>query len=126
MTNETVDEEITVDCLHRHVIDNFGGCETNSFEVLSENGKQYLSMTLKVGEEYTNADYYNSPATHKNIKLTMPELVSADSKLPIPKFFSDDVYISNPEDDVIDLAVDFRFSRVESDDPDIWNYITLV
>jgi hypothetical protein len=125
LTDRVIDNELSVDQLHRHVLEDFGIYETNSYDIVTrENGKQYLSMTLRMGDDtYSECDN-NDEATPENITMYFPEM-SIGGKFIIPKSFKDEMYVMNPYDPDDSLSgegstyesieVEMRFDKVDGD-----------
>jgi hypothetical protein len=103
--------EVTCDQLYRHVIDDFGSFIPNCFDVVKENEKYYLTMTLTIDDSFDyNDDYLEQIATKENmiaafdtneydidgvLVASMDNKLSflTDGKFVIPKYFTDSVYI---------------------------------
>lgn len=130
LTDKYVDSEPTVDCLHRHVLEDFIGYATNSYEVLYVGNKQYLTMTLKLSYDSYSSEDSNLPITIDNMKLCFSEfleMISKDGKLNIPYSFEDSVYPQDPVeiDSYVDsIDVKFKFHKVS--DLDLLQYINLI
>jgi hypothetical protein len=123
LTNRVIDAEPSIDQLHRHVLEDFGYYETNSYDIVTMGKKQYLSMTLRL-DEFSYED--DDEATPENMNMYFAETVE-NGKLIIPKSFVDEMYIVNPEDDTDyeTIEVEMRFDKVDGD-IDLLQYITFV
>lgn len=127
LTDKPVNEEFTTDKLYRHSIDGFDEYETNSFAIHREENKQYLVISLRVCDNVWSSKFERKAATPENMKAAFveyPEIISSEGKLIIPQSFKDDVYLEDPDDDVIDESVIFKFDRVNTPDQRLLEYIT--
>lgn len=131
MTNEEIEPDPTEDALHRHILEDFVGFDSNSYEVLYhiDDRKWYLLMTLEIGN-YCD-EYEHLPATVSNLRLATsdcPEMIfsnhsdtfdrtdESQGKFIIPESFFDSVYPVD-EDDYYGNSIDvtFKFAKVEDD-----------
>lgn len=133
MSTKKINDEPTIDCLYRHILEEFGGYDTNYYNIVTENDKQYLTMRLIFDPEFYDEDYVTKPATVENIKLCFSEyqeLISDDGKFIIPMIFEDSIYPLDPNhpDDydayMESIDVEFKFSKVE--EKALLEYIKLV
>ena len=122
ITDKVVDGEVTTDQLYRHHLEEFGGYDTNMYDVITDNAKQYLSMVIYPAPNLTDCDYDDQLATDANLRAAFIdniEMISSCGKIIIPAQFEDCIHTKN--DECIDVV--FKFAKFESSSALTYYYI---
>lgn len=126
ITDQDIDTELSVDSLHRHVLDDFGIIDTNGYDIYQENNTWCLSMTLRLNDNIDIEQYLDLPATSENMKLCFaeyPKAISDEGKLIIPQNFEDYVYPDEEKTGFFN-SIDVMFKFIKVGDLDLLPYIT--
>lgn len=115
-TNESIQEEGTVDQLYRHIIDEFWkyGYETTGYYIHKEGFKQYLVLKPEIERGFI----YDHLPEDENISATPENMINifGSEKIRVPINFVDRVVIEvNDDYEYLDNTV-FTLSKIETPD----------
>jgi hypothetical protein len=124
LTDRVVDPEPTIDSLYRHTLDRFEdyGYDTNSFEIFTENNKQFLTLTAKLNDGHSfEEEHLKLPATRENMLNSFPRISSVNGKLTIPFQFHYEIAYGEDYEEVI-----FKLDQIIPNNEIVANYFEII